>query len=75
MKKIYLLTYKGGQKKTYLSKSALYADNTPAEMGISRHTLELVDFTLEDYENEKIKIEMLYAKSKSEIIEDKQKHI
>ena len=67
MKKIYVITYKDGQRKAYLSKSALYADNTPAEMGISRHTLELVDFSLENYENDKIEIEMLVANTKSEV--------
>ena len=76
MKKIYLLTPKrGGQPKAYLSKAALYADNTPAELGISHFTLQDVDFEQENYENDKVKIELLIARAKSEIEAEKEKFL
>ena len=59
------------QKKAYFSKFALYADNTPEELGVSTFTIDRVDFTFDSYENDKIKIELLNAKSKSDILEEK----
>ena len=53
----------------------MYADNTPEELGVSTHTLDRVDFSFDSYENEKMKIECLNAKSKSDILEEKEKFL
>ena len=75
MKKIYLITYRDGLKKAYLSKNALYADNSHKDMGISKFTLQNFDFSLESFENEFIKIELLIARAKSEIEPEKEKFL
>ena len=55
------------QKRVYFSKFALYADNTPEELGVSTYTIDRVDFSFDTYENDKVKIECLNAKSKSDL--------
>ena len=75
MTKIYLLTYKDGQKRVYLSKAALYEDNTPEELGVSMHTIDRIDFSFDTYENSKVTIEMFCARTKNEIIAEKEKFL
>lgn len=64
MTKVFILTFKEtGTKYAYTSLAAIFILHDRNVLGVSRSTLEKYDFSIANYENEKVMIEKMNALS------------
>lgn len=60
---------------TYTTLSAVFEEFTKEELGVSLSTLQKRDFSTDFYENEKVRVEMSFTKTKGDIIREKEKFL
>lgn len=75
MTKVYILTFKQGARYAYTSIAGLFEDHTAQELGVSKATIDHIDFSCDRYENKRIIIERLIAKSVVEIRQEKKQFV
>lgn len=68
----FILTYADGRKRGYTTLAALCEDNTREELGVSESTLQKYPLSDMNYENEKIKIEVLEFKTRGDILRERE---
>ena len=74
MTKIFILTRKTeGATLLYTALKALTDDNTREVLGVSKATLDRIDFSSGCYENDKVKIERYFAKNVNDVAADKKR--
>lgn len=73
MTKTFVLLFKEPIKiYTYSSLSAIFEEFTKDELGVSLSTLQKRDFSIDLYENEKVRIELSITKTRGDIIREKE---
>lgn len=76
MTKTFVLLFKEPMKiHTYSSLSAVFEEFTKDELGVSLSTLQKRDFSIDSYENEKVRIELSLTKTRGDIIREKEKFL
>ena len=76
MLKIFVLTKKKSNKQEYYTTlAALCEDKLKEELGVSKFTLDRVDFSLDCYENDICKIEQVTVKKRSDILRDREQFL
>lgn len=73
MTKTFVLLFKEPIKiYTYSSLSAIFEEFTKDELGVSLSTLQKRDFSIDLYENEKVRIELSITKTRGDIIRERE---
>lgn len=75
MLKIFVLTFKSGERKYYTTLAALCEDNGKDKLRVSKATLDRVDFSIDFYENKVCKIEQVFVKKRSDILKEREQFL